>query len=576
MAFLLLLLLLFPCQSPAQQPYVNNKQLNCNLNDTTTLGFVCNAAATSCPSYLTFRSTPTYNTPATIADLLSADASQIASANNVADVDLLPDDTLVIVPVNCSCSRNYYQHNASYLLKQRGETYFTVANDTYQALTTCQAMEAQNPYNFRELYPGLRLNVPLRCACPTPNQTASGFKYLLTYLIRQGNTYESIASAFSGAGADVQGILAANELNVNQLIFFFTPILVPLKTEPTKENINAVPSPPPSFSLPHFPPSPLPARTTVPGSGFSSAWESELRSWFCLPQSLRFGIRSAIETLTVYKFEDVDKATESFAESNRINGSSVYHGSFKGDAAAVKIMKGDVSSEIDVLRQIKHSNILRLSGFCLHQGITYLVYEYAEKGSLSEWLRPTKDSIDSERRLDWKQRVQVAYDVADALNYLHNFTNPPYIHKNLKSSNILLDGNLRAKVANFGLARILDTDDQTVMTRHVVGTYGYMAPEYIENGLVTPKLDVFAFGCIHGVLDGENVRENLRVFMDPWLGEEYPLELAYSMAQLARSCVANNLDARPPLSEVFMALSKLLLSCLEWDPSHETSLSLSE
>ncbi|KAK4389967.1 protein LYK5 [Sesamum angolense] len=645
MAFLLLLLLLFPCQSPAQQPYVNNKQLNCDLNDTTTLGFVCNAAATSCPSYLTFRSTPTYNTPATIADLLSADASQIASANNVSDVDLLPDDTLVIVPVNCSCSRNYYQHNASYLLKQRGETYFTVANVTYQALTTCQAMEAQNPYNFRELYPGLRLNVPLRCACPTPNQTASGFKYLLTYLIRQGNTYESIASAFSGAGADVQGILAANELNVNQLIFFFTPILVPLKTEPTKENINAVPSPPPSFSPPSL--STIPAAGQNNGSrkwvfigvGVGAAvlvlFASVLAVWcFCyrhprLPESplppLKLanesgdagrpfshwsvsseGIRSAIETLTVYKFEDVDKATESFAESNRINGSSVYHGSFKGDAAAVKIMKGDVSSEIDVLRQIKHSNILRLSGFCLHQGITYLVYEYAEKGSLSEWLRPTKDSIDSERRLDWKQRVQVAYDVADALNYLHNFTNPPYIHKNLKSSNILLDGNLRAKVGNFGLARILDTDDQTVMTRHVVGTYGYMAPEYIENGLVTPKLDVFAFGVvmlellsgrepiantsnekkgggdellsgsIHGVLDGENARENLRVFMDPWLGEEYPLELAYSMAQLARSCVANNLDARPPLSEVFMALSKLLLSCLEWDPSHETSLSLSE
>ncbi|KAL0361960.1 UNVERIFIED_CONTAM: protein LYK5 [Sesamum radiatum] len=81
---------------------------------------------------------------------------------------------------------------------------------------------------------------------------------------------------------------------------------------------------------------------------------------------------------------------------------------------------------------------------------------------------------------------------------------------------------------------------------------------------------------IGGVLDGENVREKLRVFMDPWLGEEYPLELANSMARLARSCVANNLDARPPLSEVFMALSKLLLSSLDWDPSHETSLSLSE
>ncbi|KAL0440569.1 UNVERIFIED_CONTAM: protein LYK5 [Sesamum latifolium] len=471
-------------------------------------------------------------------------------------------------------------------------------------------MEAQNPYNFRELYPGFRLNVPLRCACPTPNQAASGFKYLLTYLIRQGNTYESIASAFSGAEADVQSILAANELTANHLIFFFTPILNNGSRKWVFIGVGVGAAVLVLFASvlavwcfcyrhPRLPESPLPPPKLADESGDAGR---PFSNWSVSSE----GIRSAIETLTVYKFEDVDKATGSFAESNRINGSSVYHGFFKGDAAAVKIMKGDVSSEIDVLRQIKHSNIVRLSGFCLHQGITYLVYEYAERGSLSEWLRPPKDSVNSERRLDWKQRVQVAYDVADALNYLHNFTNPPYIHKNLKSRNILLDGNLRAKVANFGLARILDTGDQTVMTRHVVGTYGYMAPEYIENGLITPKLDVFAFGVvmlellsgrepianisnekkgggdqllsesIHGVLDGENVREKLRVFMDPWLGEEYPLELAYSMAQLARSCVANNLDARPPLSEVFMALSKLLLTSLDWDPSHETSLSLSE
>ncbi|KAI3465510.1 hypothetical protein Pfo_022173 [Paulownia fortunei] len=663
---LLLLLLLFSEeQSHAQQSYVNNKQLDCNQNDTTTLGFVCNGAATSCPSYLTFRSTPTYNNPVTIAYLLNADASQIAAANNISDVDLLPVDTLVIVPVNCSCSQNYYQHNASYVLKQQGETYFSVANNTYQALTTCQSMIAQNPYNIRQLYPDLRLTVPLRCACPTPNQIAAGFKYLLTYLIRQGNSFEYIAGAFGGAGADVQSILDANRLTIDHLIFFFTPILVPLKTELTKENINTVASPPPLFPPPAPPTTPAAQSSSSNsrkwvfiGVGIGAAvlvlFSSVFMVWFFCYRHPRHqksplpppkladesgeaarplsnwsvsseGIRSAIETLTVYKFEDLEKATGSFAESNRINGSSVYRGSFKGDDAVVKIMKGDVSREIDVLRQINHSHIVRLSGFCLHQGITYLVYEYAEKGSLTEWLRPSggiiklqnKDSDDkynsalSDRRLDWKQRLQVAYDVTDALNYLHNFTNPPYIHKNLKSSSILLDGNMRAKVANFGLARTLDTDDQAVMTRHVVGTYGYMAPEYIESGLVTPKLDVFALGVvmlellsgrepianvsnsngnerkdeddqlllsesIEGVLGGENVRQNLREFMDPWLGEEYPLEIAYSMAQLARSCVAHKLDARPPVSEVFMALSKLLSSSLDWDPSHETSLSLSD
>lgn len=662
MAFLLLLLLLlFPVQLHAQQSYVDNKQLDCNQNYTTTLGFVCNGAATSCPSYLTFRSTSTYNSPVSIAYLLSADASQIAAANNISDVDVLPIDTLVIVPVNCSCSQNYYQHNASYVLKQQGETYFSVANNTYQALTTCQAMITQNPYNFRRLFPDMRLAVPLRCACPTPNQTAAGFKYLLTYLIRQGETFEYIARAFSGAGADVQGVLDANMLTINDRIFFFTPILLPLKTEPTKENINTVASPPLPFPPPTLPTTPASDSTSrkwvfigvgigagalVLLSSFFVVWffwyrhprhhksplpppklaeESgeaarPLSNWSVLSE----GVRSAIETLTVYKFEDLEKATNSFAESNRINGSPVYRGSFKGDNAVVKIMKGDVTREIDALRQINHSHIVRLSGFCLHQGITYLVSEYAEKGSLTEWLRAgggitklqNKDSDEKynsppsdRRQLGWKQRLQIAYDVADALNYLHNFTNPPYIHKNLKSSNILLDGNMRAKVANFGLARTLDTDDQAVVTRHVVGTHGYMAPEYIESGLVTQKLDVFALGVImlellsgrepiakvsngnerkdeddglllsqsiQGVLGGENVRENLRQFMDPRLGEEYPLELAYSMAELARSCVAHNLDARPNVSEVFMALSNLLSSSLDWDPSHQTSLSHTE
>lgn len=307
----------------------------------------------------------------------------------------------------------------------------------------------------------------------------------------------------------------------------------------------------------------------------------------------------------MYKFEELEKATASFAESNRINASSVYRGSFKGDDAVVKVMKGDVSREINALRQINHSHTIRLSGFCLHQGVTYLVYEYADKGSLSDWLLPHPKNKDY-TPLDWKQRVQIAYDVADALNYLHNFANPTFIHSNLKSSNILLDGNgMRAKVANFGLARSMDRD---AMTRHVVGTYGYMAPEYIESGLITPKLDVFAFGVvmlellsgrepianeerkneegdddrmvvlsesIEVVLGGDDVREKLREFMDPLLREEYPLELAYSMAELARRCVAQDLDARPNVSELFVALLKLLSSSLDWDPSHDESFSIS-
>ncbi|KAJ6845562.1 protein LYK5-like [Iris pallida] len=101
--------------------------------------------------------------------------------------------------------------------------------------------------------------------------------------------------------------------------------------------------------------------------------------------------------------------------------------------------------------------------------------------------------------LSWKQWVRIAYDVADGLNYLHHYASPPYVHKNVKSSNVLLDAEFRAKLANFGLARAVEEYGDgggLHLTRHVVGTHGYMAPEYLEHGLITPKLDVFAFGVV--------------------------------------------------------------------------------
>ncbi|MCL7030681.1 hypothetical protein MKW94_010518 [Papaver nudicaule] len=312
------------------------------------------------------------------------------------------------------------------------------------------------------------------------------------------------------------------------------------------------------------------------------------------------GARYAMDSLILYKFEELQKATGFFSEENRIQG-SVYRGKINGDDAAIKKTKGDVSNEINILKQLNHSNVIRLSGFCLHDGNTFLVYEFVENGSLSHWLH-------NHHNLGWKQRAQIAYQIADGLNYLHNDANPSYIHKDLKSSNILLDSNWRAKIANFGVARSLaqtnlqeEENDEAggmQLTRHVVGTKGYMAPEYLESGVITPKMDVFAFGVIilellsgkeastmvladEGkivgdkllsesikiVLEGENVREKLVGFIDPSLKKEYPLDLAFSMAQLAMECVSPDMNSRPTMLKVFTQLSKILSSSLDWDPS---------
>ncbi|GAU14442.1 hypothetical protein TSUD_249820 [Trifolium subterraneum] len=638
---------LFIPKTNSQQEYVNNKQLDCDNTYNSTSGNICNSI-NSCQSYLTFKSTPNYNTPSSISNLLNTTPSLISQSNNISTIQSFPLETITTVPINCSCSGNkkYYQHNSTYTLKTVGETYFTVANITYQALTTCQALIAQNPsHPVKDLNPGDKITVPLRCACPTKKQSDEGFKYLLTYLVSEGESVSSIADIF---GADVQSVYEANELSSTSIIFYFTPLLIPLKNEPPK-NIIKQASPPESppetpdsggsssskkwviigvavgvvvlilvglalFFLcfrrkqPEQPPSRVKQVSdseTKKISDFNST-TTNTQSWSLSSE----GIRYAVDSLTKYKYEELQNATNFFSEENKIKG-SVYRASFKGDDAAVKILKGDVSSEINILKRINHANIIRLSGFCVYKGNTYLVYEFAENKSLDDWLHIEKNKNNDEKVksnsmfLSWFHRVQIAHDVADALNYLHNYANPPHVHKNLKSGNVLLDRNFRGKVSNFGLARVMENEGEEgfQLTRHVIGTQGYMAPEYIENGLITPKMDVFAFGVVilellsgkevvnddknnglgdqllsltvNQVFEGENVREKLKGFMDPNLRDEYPLELAYSMAEIAKRCVAKDLNTRPNVSEVFMVLSKIQSSTLDWDPSDELERSRS-
>ncbi|KAH0453653.1 hypothetical protein IEQ34_017977 [Dendrobium chrysotoxum] len=627
----LLLVLLFFSSCYSQQPYINNVQANCyGSNASSALGYTCNGVEHSCTSFLTFRAKSPYLSPAVIAFLLSADASNISRLNSVTDVGSLSSGELIIIPISCSCSNKFYQHNASYTMKALGETYLDVANETYQGLSTCQALMDQNPFDSLKLAVGDQLVVPLRCACPTINQTKAGIKYLLSYIIEYNDDLSTLAQIFK---SDYQSILDANELNEKSTYFPFTTLLIPLTTEPTALS-SSRPSPEPSASETKPPPA---------GGGGSSHTGlfagvgvgvglllliGALALFFCLrrrekpplqngepvsniteyeelpfkstslsspttPYHLASSLQGALDWMTVYKFEELQKATEYFDEKHRIKG-SVYRGVINGDSAAIKRLKGDVSNEIKILKQISHSSLIRLSGFCLHEGDTYMVYEYAEMGSLSDWLHHMKGMSDSSC-LTWNQRIQIACDVADGLNYLHNYTNPPYVHKNLKSSNVLIAKDFRAKVSNFGLARPLaDEEGLQQLTKHVVGTQGYLAPEYLEHGLITPKLDVYAFGvvllellsdkeatferegeekgeillssAIEEVLSGEDVRSKLRGFLDCCLRDDYPFDLAFATAELAKRCVSHDLNSRPSMNELLVSLSAIYNSTLDWNP----------
>ncbi|KAJ4801807.1 Leucine-rich repeat protein kinase family protein [Rhynchospora pubera] len=163
----------------------------------------------------------------------------------------------------------------------------------------------------------------------------------------------------------------------------------------------------------------------------------------------------------------------------------------------------EFESEIEVLSRVHHKNIVSLVGFCLEQGEQALVYEYMSKGTL-------RDNLAGKGRmhLDWKKRLQIALDSARGLAYLHELAYPLIIHRFVKPSNILLNENLNAKVTNFGLSKLV-YEKQTgnvssqgkgtlahVEYENFAGTIGYIAPEYLQTGLLSEKSDVYSFGVV--------------------------------------------------------------------------------
>ncbi|XP_027174214.1 MDIS1-interacting receptor like kinase 2-like [Coffea eugenioides] len=161
-------------------------------------------------------------------------------------------------------------------------------------------------------------------------------------------------------------------------------------------------------------------------------------------------------------------------------------------------------NEADMLSKIRHRNIVKLFGFCLHKRCMFLIYEYMDRGSLFCILRDETEAVE----LDWIKRVNLIKGIAGALSYLHHHCDPPIIHRDVSSNNILLNSQLEATLSDFGTARILELDssNQTV----IAGTFGYMAPELAYTMVVTEKSDVYSFGVVVlETLFGEHPREFL-------------------------------------------------------------------
>ncbi|MFS7940757.1 putative protein kinase RLK-Pelle-LysM family [Helianthus anomalus] len=212
------------------------------------------------------------------------------------------------------------------------------------------------------------------------------------------------------------------------------------------------------------------------------------------------------------------------------------------------------SEEIRLLYTIHHHNLIHLTGVCFDDGHWYLVYEFAVNGPLSDWIY--YNALSGNKSLNWMQRVQIALGVANGLAYLHSYTTPPYVYKNLESGNILLDGDFRPKITNFDLAMSAEGQEgQFALTRHIVDVYGFgvLLLEIVTGKHVSDlyeKVNKNLSEVLYDVLQEENTNTNEKLtgFIDQRLQGNYPPQLTMYVVKLIDGCLSKDPSARPDMN----------------------------
>ncbi|XP_065855872.1 receptor-like kinase TMK3 [Euphorbia lathyris] len=293
--------------------------------------------------------------------------------------------------------------------------------------------------------------------------------------------------------------------------------------------------------------------------------------------------------------------TNNFAPENELGRGGfgvVYKGELDdGTKIAVKRMEAGVISskavdefeaEIAVLSKVRHRHLVTLLGYSIGGNERILVYEYMPQGALSRHLFHWKKF--NLEPLSLKRRLNIALDVARGMDYLHNLAHRSFIHRDLKSSNILLGDDFRAKISDFGLVKLApDGDKKSVVTR-LAGTFGYLAPEYAVTGKITTKVDVFSFGVVlmeiltgMMALDEDRPEESqylaswfwhiksdklkLRAAIDPSLdAKDETFDSIFTIAELAGHCTAREPNQRPDMSHAVNVLGPLVE---KWKPLND-------
>ncbi|CAL9091942.1 unnamed protein product [Musa textilis] len=288
---------------------------------------------------------------------------------------------------------------------------------------------------------------------------------------------------------------------------------------------------------------------------------------------------------STFTYEQLVMATDGFSDANLLGQGGfgyVHRGVLpNGKEVAVKQLKTgsgqgerEFQAEVDIISRVHHKHLVSLVGYCCSGGKRLLVYEYVPNNTLEFHLhgrdRPT---------MEWSTRLKIALGSAKGLAYLHEDCHPKIIHRDIKATNILLDYKFEPKVADFGLAKFASDNNTHVSTR-VMGTFGYLAPEYASSGKLTDKSDVFSFGVmLLELITGRRPVDSSQTFMDdslvdwarplltraledgnydalvdPKLGRNFdPNEMACMIA-CAAACVRHSARRRPRMSQIMRAL----------------------
>ncbi|XP_058219055.1 cold-responsive protein kinase 1 [Rhododendron vialii] len=293
---------------------------------------------------------------------------------------------------------------------------------------------------------------------------------------------------------------------------------------------------------------------------------------------------SGVHNLNVFTYKELRIATDDFCPSNKVGEGgfgSVYKGRLKnGNIAAIKVLSAqskqgvrEFLTEIKVIADIEHENLVKLYGCCAEGDHRILVYNYLENNSLAQTLL---GGGHSGMQFNWRTRTRIGIGVAQGLAFLHEEVQPHIVHRDIKASNILLDKDLTPKISDFGLAKLIPANMTHVSTR-VAGTIGYLAPEYAIRGQLTRKADVYSFGVllveiVTGRCNTDNrlpiaeqyllertwelyERRELVGLVDTSLNGEFDAEVACRFLKIGLLCTQDAPNLRPSMSTVVKMLT---------------------